>query len=99
MSLSSLPPSVEYDAQTLRNELIALGCSPGPIMENTKHLYLKKLHALKKRNVVVEKAGGKCEYYFCFSSRFIPRRIEGRAPHSSVASSTVINPIIPFLED
>ncbi|CAH0723485.1 unnamed protein product, partial [Brenthis ino] len=51
---SSLPPTMEYDAQSLRAELIELGCNPGPISDSTKHLYLKKLQNLKKQPVVVQ---------------------------------------------
>ncbi|CAK1553005.1 unnamed protein product [Leptosia nina] len=56
---SSLPPSMEYDTETLRKELMKLGFKPGPIQENTKTLYLKKLHALKKNPIVVKSNEGK----------------------------------------
>ncbi|CAH4029121.1 unnamed protein product [Pieris brassicae] len=49
---SSLPPSMDYDTDTLRAELTKLGFKPGPILENTKTLYLKKLHALKKNPII-----------------------------------------------
>ncbi|XP_026495416.2 ankyrin repeat and LEM domain-containing protein 1-like [Vanessa tameamea] len=52
---SSLPSSMEYDNNTLRAELVRLGFNPGPIQENTKMLYLKKLQALKKNPIVVQR--------------------------------------------
>lgn len=51
---SSLPPSMDYDIDTLRAELTKLGFKPGPILESTKTLYLKKLHALKKNPIVAK---------------------------------------------
>ncbi|XP_038211578.1 ankyrin repeat and LEM domain-containing protein 1-like [Zerene cesonia] len=51
---SSLPPSMEYDTNTLRAELTKLGFKPGPILDNTKTLYLKKLQALKKNPIVAK---------------------------------------------
>lgn len=54
---SSLPPSVNYDNNTLRAELIRLGFRPGPIQDSTRTLYLKKLQALKKTPNVVRDHG------------------------------------------
>ncbi|XP_045452485.1 ankyrin repeat and LEM domain-containing protein 1-like [Melitaea cinxia] len=51
---SSLPTSMEYDNNTLRAELVRLGFKPGPIQENTKTLYLKKLQALKKNPIIAQ---------------------------------------------
>ncbi|CAH2089719.1 unnamed protein product [Euphydryas editha] len=51
---SSLPSSMEYDNNTLRAELIRLGFNPGPIQENTKTLYLKKLHTLKNNPIIAQ---------------------------------------------
>ncbi|CAG4947722.1 unnamed protein product [Colias eurytheme] len=51
---SSLPPSMEYDTNTLRAELTKLGFKPGPILDNTKTLYLKKLQALRKNPIVAK---------------------------------------------
>lgn len=45
---SSLPESIEYDTDSLRKELIAVGYSPGPIGPTTKRVYLLKLKELKK---------------------------------------------------
>ncbi|VVC95926.1 unnamed protein product [Leptidea sinapis] len=56
---SSLPPSMEYDNNTLRNELVKLGFKPGPILDSNKTLYLKKLHTLRKNPIMVN-ARGKC---------------------------------------
>lgn len=50
---SSLPESVEYDTDSLRKELTALGYSPGPITYSTKRVYLLKLQQLKKNPDVV----------------------------------------------
>lgn len=49
---SSLPPSVEYDNNTLRAELLKLGFNAGPIQNSTRTLYLKKLQALKKNPIL-----------------------------------------------
>ncbi|XP_014364682.2 ankyrin repeat and LEM domain-containing protein 1 [Papilio machaon] len=54
---SSLPSTMDYDVNTLRSELMKLGFTPGPIHENTKTLYLKKLQTLKKTPIVVTKEG------------------------------------------
>ncbi|CAG5029727.1 unnamed protein product [Parnassius apollo] len=54
---SSLPSSMDYDVNTLRTELIRLGFNPGPIHENTRTLYLKKLQTLKKSPIVINKQG------------------------------------------
>ncbi|XP_060805763.1 ankyrin repeat and LEM domain-containing protein 1 [Amyelois transitella] len=54
---SSLPPSVQYDSNTLKEELLKLGFKPGPIQDSTRTLYLKKLQALKKNPMVVKKQG------------------------------------------
>ncbi|KAL0869660.1 hypothetical protein ABMA27_005907 [Loxostege sticticalis] len=54
---SSLPSSVQYDNNTLRAELIKLGFRPGPILDSTRTLYLKKLQALKKDPIVVRSQG------------------------------------------
>ncbi|XP_059059611.1 ankyrin repeat and LEM domain-containing protein 1-like [Achroia grisella] len=54
---SSLPPSVQYDNNTLRAELIRLGFRPGPIQDSTRTLYLKKLQALKKNPIIVRNHG------------------------------------------
>lgn len=45
---------MEYDNNTLRAELVRLGFKPGPIQENTKTLYLKKLHALKNNPIIAQ---------------------------------------------
>lgn len=49
---SSLPESVEYDTDSLRRELCALGYTPGPITHTTKQVYLLKLRQLKNEPVV-----------------------------------------------
>ncbi|XP_041984952.1 uncharacterized protein LOC121737353 [Aricia agestis] len=54
---SSLPASMDYDNNALRAELVALGFNPGPILDSTRSLYLKKLHALKKNPIVVKEQG------------------------------------------
>ncbi|XP_053614965.1 ankyrin repeat and LEM domain-containing protein 1-like [Plodia interpunctella] len=54
---SSLPPSVQYDNNTLKEELVKLGFKPGPIQDSTRTLYLKKLQALKKSPIVVKNQG------------------------------------------
>ncbi|XP_068620657.1 ankyrin repeat and LEM domain-containing protein 1-like [Battus philenor] len=56
---SSLPSSMDYDVNTLRSELVRLGFNPGPIQENTKTLYLKKLHNLRKCPTVPVNKDGK----------------------------------------
>ncbi|KAM3963178.1 uncharacterized protein ACR2FA_002543 [Aphomia sociella] len=54
---SSLPPSVQYDNNTLRAELVRLGFRPGPIQDSTRTLYLKKLMALKKNPIITRNNG------------------------------------------
>lgn len=67
---SSLPDSVEYDAELLRKELIALGYSPGPITNTTKRVYLLKLRQLKKEPLIIPKTPtkdrSKCVFAFSF---------------------------------
>ncbi|XP_028128209.1 uncharacterized protein LOC114324549 [Diabrotica virgifera virgifera] len=47
--MSSLPETINYDADTLRRELTILGFNPGPITATTMRVHLKKLHQLRKR--------------------------------------------------
>lgn len=62
---SSLPPSVEYDNNTLRAELMKLGFNAGPIQNSTKTLYLKKLQALKKNPILATNSNrGKSMFFF-----------------------------------
>ncbi|XP_028171453.1 uncharacterized protein LOC114360831 [Ostrinia furnacalis] len=54
---SSLPSSVQYDNNTLREELVKRGFRPGPIQDSTRTLYLKKLQALKKNPILQTNQG------------------------------------------
>jgi len=49
----SIPPSLDYDTDTLRRELKENGYIPGPIVPTTKRLYLKKLFRIQKKPVEV----------------------------------------------
>lgn len=49
---SSMPCTIEYDSETLRNELSMLGYTAGPITPTTKRVYLKKLQELKKHPII-----------------------------------------------
>lgn len=62
---SSLPPSVEYDNNTLRTELLKLGFNAGPIQNSTRTLYLKKLQTLKKNPILATNSSnkGKSTYF------------------------------------
>ncbi|KAG5683895.1 hypothetical protein PVAND_013155 [Polypedilum vanderplanki] len=46
-TIHTLPP-LDYDTDTLRQELKSFGQNPGPITKHTKKLYLKKLVKFKK---------------------------------------------------
>ncbi|KAK3907109.1 Ankyrin repeat and LEM domain-containing protein 1 [Frankliniella fusca] len=46
--VSSVPASFNYDAATLRRELVSLGEVVGPITSTTKKVYLRRLYRLKK---------------------------------------------------
>lgn len=63
---SSLPETIEYDTDSLRKELIAVGYSPGPITETTKRIYLKKLQQLKREPLVVQNNTTINRGTFCF---------------------------------
>lgn len=39
---------LDYDTDTLRDELKSFGCTPGPITKSTKRLYLRRLFRYKK---------------------------------------------------
>jgi len=49
----SIPPSLDYDTDTLRRELKKNGYIPGPIVPTTKRLYLRKLFRIQKKPVEV----------------------------------------------
>jgi len=55
----SIPPSLDYDTDTLRRELKRNGYIPGPIVPTTKRLYLRKLFRIQKKpdEVSVETKG------------------------------------------
>jgi len=42
-----------YSTDTLRNELTALGHSPGPITLSTKKVYIRRLFRLKKERSIL----------------------------------------------
>ncbi|CAG9772676.1 unnamed protein product [Ceutorhynchus assimilis] len=53
--LSSQSLALDYDSDTLRQELTSLGHKPGPITVTTKRVYLRRLHSLKKHPVAYVK--------------------------------------------
>ncbi|CAG9839599.1 unnamed protein product [Diabrotica balteata] len=59
--MSSLPETINYDADTLRRELTILGFNPGPITATTMRVHLKKLHQLRKLSPWVREQSRKTE--------------------------------------
>jgi hypothetical protein len=45
----SIPPSLDYDTDTLRRELKENGYIPGPIVPTTKRLYLRTLFRIQRK--------------------------------------------------
>lgn len=68
----SIPP-LDYDTDTLKNELKKFGSQPGPITKSTKRLYLKQLMKFKKHpeklGLVQEEDSSRISMFFNFINK------------------------------